>query len=228
MQNREVPSVRTSLLVLARKKLANRTSDAKGSPLGSTYNSEALRHANYSNGGGDLNFYDPTPSVISKFNQLMFRGAIMAATQPQTAHLLDSDVSINQTVQGQESITQNVFSSDLRWYVGAAVLELVTVVFVLPMFWGWWTLGKNLTLSPFDVALAFDSPLLDDINSGASARGVVERIGSTRLKYGVVQESESPQDEADEGKQRAFASGRLGMAANEDVTRPRKGAQFRT
>ena len=81
-----------------------------------------------------LNYLDPTPGIMKKFNELMFRGAVQVASQPKTAHLLDPDISVHQTVHVSQTLKQNVFKSDLRWYAGAAVFELLIVLLILPMF----------------------------------------------------------------------------------------------
>lgn len=108
------------------------------SPNPLTSNAVTMKHTNFSNGPLDLNYYDPTPSAISKFNQMMFRGALMSIGWPHLANLTDPDVSIYQNVAALETIQLNAYQTDLRWYAGAAVLELMTVLLILPMFWGWW------------------------------------------------------------------------------------------
>lgn len=46
-------------------------------------------------------------------------------------------------------------------------------------------------MSPFNVSLAFDSPLLEDVNSATGAKGVVREMGGTQLKFGVVDQAEN-------------------------------------
>ncbi len=154
----------------------------------------------------------------------MLRGGIMTASWPNMTNLIDPGVSRQQRVQAEETIHDTVFHTDLRWYAGAAIVELVTVLFVLPMFWGWWTI-PNLTLSPIETALAFNAPLLEDINSGAGAKGVVEELGSTGIRYGVVSRLESDGGGGSDTEEDC-ASGRLGIGTRESVTRPRKGIRF--
>ena len=106
-------------------------------------------------------------------------------------------------------------------YAAAAVFELVTVLLVLPMFWGWWTLGTELTLSPFGIALAFGSPLLSSVNSAVGAKGVVRQLGNVELKYGLVAGEDSkglPQG--------GTPLGRLGIARSDHVVGPVEGLRF--
>jgi len=43
-----------------------------------------------------------------------------------------------------------------------------------------------MTLSPIEIAKAFDAGLLKDANSNATAREIIEELGSRRIRYGVV------------------------------------------
>lgn len=194
------------------------------SPDPQTFNVNVLRHYNYSNGAYDLNFIDPTPNIIFDFNRLMLRSAAAASNYTHVKSLVDDGVLTNQTVLAHQTVQRNIFKSDLRWYAGAAIFELVTVVLILPMFWGWWTLGCHLTLSPFALALAFDSPILKGVNSAAGARGVVREMGGSKLKFGeVVSDIPAvPNGEVPSGA----TTGRLGVAESHNVVRPRKGMQF--
>jgi hypothetical protein len=118
-----------------------------------------------------LEFTDPTDSVINEFNKAMLRGSAMVGDTTQI-----------QTVNAVQTITQNVFRSDFPWFVGGAILQIAIVLMVLPMFYGYWMLRSDLTLSPFSTALALDAPLLRDANASQNLRGVVEELGNTRIK----------------------------------------------
>ena len=89
------------------------------------------------------------------------------------------------------------------------------------MFFGWWSLGCNLSLSPFALALAFDAPVLEDVNSAAGAKGVVDELGSVKLKYGVVDVLEGDSEES-----HGFASRRLGVGHIQAVSKPQNGDRF--
>ena len=70
--------------------------------------------------------------------RVMFRGSVLSASRDGSpvhledggdlAKLMDPGVSIYQTVQAKQMITQNVYKSDLRWYAGAAIVEIVTTL----------------------------------------------------------------------------------------------------
>ena len=189
-----------------------------------TFNPVAAQHMDLGHDVTALGFKDPTEDVIFKYNQLMLRGGVLASRLNDVLAGVDTGLTLKQTVKGTQTVEQNVFKSDLRWYAGATVVELLTILLILPMFWGWWTLGEtNYTLSPFTMALAFDSPLLDDVNSATGARGVVRELGNMQVKFGLVGHEDSRLDQVAADGQAGIASGRLGIAEGSGVVRPRKG-----
>ncbi|KAK6440510.1 hypothetical protein LTR95_003268 [Oleoguttula sp. CCFEE 5521] len=106
----------------------------------------------------DGHYLDPTRDIIQSYNELMIRGAFKAASWSNLTSLMDPGLSPNQTMMANQTLTQNVFKSDYRWFAGATVVEVIVVLAVLPMFWGWWTLDRDLDLSPFALGLALMSP----------------------------------------------------------------------
>ena len=113
-----------------------------------------------------------------------------------------------------------------RWsrYAAAVTFELITIFLILPLFYGWWKLDSALNLSPFNIALAFNSPLLKNSNSASGARGVVRQMGYDRLSYGEVLSISNVF--ALPGNIAQNTTGRLGIDATGNVIEPRKGMQF--
>jgi hypothetical protein len=190
-----------------------------------TFNPFVAQHMDlYATRADQLAFLDPTDEIVLKYNQIMFRAGIANSTIPNVLEkgIFDKGVSLNQTVQAKQTVKQDIFNSDLRWYAGAAAIELITILLILPMFWGWWTLGwSSYTMSPFTMALAFNAPLLEDVNSASGARGVVRKLGSMQVKFGLIGEP-GPRVDAGVG----VTPGRLGIAERSNVVRPRKGVKL--
>lgn len=95
-------------------------------PNGPSFSEDASQYYNFSPSGYGVQFSDPLPDILGKFNLLMFRGGVYAARQSQ-AELegkLDPGVSANQTVVGKQHWQGNVYQSDFRWFAGAAVLGM--------------------------------------------------------------------------------------------------------
>lgn len=82
-------------------------------------------------------------------------------------------------------------------------------------------------MSPFAIALAFNSPILGDVNSAAGAKGVVHDLGDVKLMSGVVDSSGQPDSPNGSSSEAGLTSGRLGVGENQFVAKPRKGMKFR-
>ncbi|KAK5170246.1 uncharacterized protein LTR77_004832 [Saxophila tyrrhenica] len=163
-------------------------------------------------------FNDPTETVVSEINQAFLRGSTMVGSWSNLTELVDPGVATNQSVMAAQTVTQNVFHSDMVWFAAAAAVQFVTVFFILPMFWGYWTVGSNLTMSPFSTALALDAPLLNEVNSAAGPCGVVEKLGSVKIKLGMTGVVGSGAEVA--------TTGRLGLDKERVVWEPRRGDRF--
>ena len=199
--------------------------EAVYTPWAKTFNTEVIKHTDNSGARyGAYGFIDPIPHVIFKFNQLMFRGAVASASWSNTTSLMDNGLSVDQTVPAKQKSTRPVYKTDLSWYAAAVIFELIAMLLILPMFWGWWTIGRQPTLSPFGVALAFDSPILEKVNSGVNAQGIVREVGGMKIKFGEVISGVPAQSEASD--KTCSSSTRLGMAEDHNVVRPRKGVRF--
>jgi hypothetical protein len=78
-------------------------------------NAKVLTHMNWSNTASDLNFADPTTSILSAYNNLMLRAAVKVLAWPNIESTVDLGVTTNQTVIARQIMLINVFRSDLRW-----------------------------------------------------------------------------------------------------------------
>ena len=102
-----------------------------------SFNSVVSRYYNWNHVNTELNFTDPLPSIVATMNELMFRGGLATANWPNIADLIDSGLTVNQTMHGRRQTKENVFHSDYRWFAGAAILDVLAIMTVLPLFFGW-------------------------------------------------------------------------------------------
>jgi hypothetical protein len=54
---------------------------------------------------------------------------------------------------------------------------------VLLQVWGWWELGRLVSLSPLEVAKAFRAPTMQDAKKTSDVDGVLGLIGKNRVIY---------------------------------------------
>ena len=89
----------------------------------------------------------------------------------------------------------------------------------LALFNGWWHLGRDLTLSPAELANAFEAPLLAQADSNATADDLLRSFGRDRVQYGVSEKVISGVDggEADAaGNLQLKPSGLVSIQPNEE------------
>lgn len=124
----------------------------------------------------NFTFEDPTSDIISAFNEIMFRTAVAAANS--------SDV---QYVQATQTSTELVFKVQYQYLLGAVAVMLFSVAAIVPTFLGFWVIGRETSLSPLEIAKAFNAPLLHNVKlSNAPIEDLVKEIGETVVKYGEV------------------------------------------
>jgi hypothetical protein len=149
-----------------------------------SFNAQTMKYYNFFLGGDNMQTFDPTADIFQTFNELMFRAAVSTSSWANITQLIDLGLglSINQSVIANQTVIRNVFRSDFRWYTGATALEIVVVLMVLPLYWGWWTLERHLTLSPLSTAAAFNAPLLHAVPANG-VDDLVGELGKVRVRY---------------------------------------------
>jgi hypothetical protein len=200
-------------------------------PVTQTMNAMVMKHLVAAD-GGNIIVSDPTNEVLNNLNELMVRGGVLAgAWGNDLTHLMDDGLHANQSFHANQTLTLNVFGSDLRWFAGAATIQIIALILILPVFWGWWELGLvDLTLSPFHLANLFEAPLLNNVNSAAGARGIIRDVGNLHIKLGLIEASRPRQDSCTEEKVIPNGSeriARLAIAESPRVAAPYKGMRFR-
>ncbi|KAH7359722.1 hypothetical protein BKA66DRAFT_225649 [Pyrenochaeta sp. MPI-SDFR-AT-0127] len=75
-------------------------------------------------------------------------------------------------------------------YVGGAIAAtFVTVLLVLPVYWGFWQLGRKVTLGPLEISNAFGAPIITPEKTMAyhgDFEQVLEDVGHRRVQYGQL------------------------------------------
>jgi len=124
-----------------------------------------------------LTFTDPTMDLIASARELMFRTALGIAA---------GNSSLIQTVSGSQFTTPAVYESQYLYLGIAVILTGIAVSFVTLTFAGYSTLGRNVSMSPLEIAKAFNAPLLESADSNADVKSLMRVVGERSVKYGAV------------------------------------------
>ncbi|KAK3328258.1 hypothetical protein B0T19DRAFT_442174 [Cercophora scortea] len=170
----------------------------------------------------DIGWTDPTDYVFAALDEIVFRIAV------ETAHVdalqnvtwfyatLDGGVidapprnGSNaetytlrpgaQNVSMRQRRTAQVFVSNYAWLAAGMTVMFAAVAGVVPLFYGFWALGRPVSLSPVEVANAFGAPVLEEgrggggggVASNATAAEIMQSpAGMVAVRYGEVAGSE--------------------------------------
>jgi len=67
------------------------------------------------------------------------------------------------------------------------VLSVIGVAAVIPLYSGFWELGRKATLNPLEIARAFGAPMLEGIDGNATPEMVVFERGGMSVRYGALE-----------------------------------------
>ena len=93
------------------------------------------------------------------------------------------------------------------WYMGGAIAStLLCIACVLPSYYGFWQLGRKVTLGPFEIAAAFRAPNLHhETHANAPVDRLIEEVGGREVRFGQIVAGSD--------------AGRIGIAESEFVQR---------
>ena len=121
-----------------------------------------------------MTWNDPTDDILEGIREIVFRAAV-AASKASNA---------SQSLEATEQTQQLIYKSDFRYLYAALAVPLLAVLGIIALFYGWWELGRTVSLSPIEIAKAFDAPLLKGRGTNAEIEDLLGEIGSTRVRYG--------------------------------------------
>ncbi|KAL2827133.1 hypothetical protein BDW59DRAFT_160420 [Aspergillus cavernicola] len=118
---------------------------------------------------------DPTQFILDAVRELTFRAAIAFST--------DSD---SQTVQGTEQQVVSKYALHFGYLGGSLACILLGALTVTGLFQGYWLLGRKVSMSPLEIATAFQAPLTTGADSNAKAHTLLQQVGNQKARYGVL------------------------------------------
>jgi hypothetical protein len=146
--------------------------------------------------GATLSFRDPTDDAMNTVREIAWRTALYIPqdnikTQNTRSRLKNQTKTewadaYSQQVEVRQETKQIVYKSQYAYLGVAVALTLCASLCVLALSLGWWKLGRDVSLSPIEIAKAFAAPLLQDTNSNHSAKAILKDLGEDKLCYGTA------------------------------------------
>jgi hypothetical protein len=119
---------------------------------------------------------DPTEDIIQAFDEVLFRASFYAGLD------LDGETQTFTVIQTADTLMYQ--SHYLYLILGSAVL-LVALISVSITLYGWWELGRHVSLSPLEIAKAFGAQILAP-EAFMDTNTLVAQAGRKRVRYGEV------------------------------------------
>jgi hypothetical protein len=137
--------------------------------------------------------------VITRWNQPDLETTPNLLTQGQPEIGSPNLTFVNRTISHDAEVTMTfeeaVYEVQPQWLAGAFALIVIACLSILPTYWGWWHLGRPVSMSFLEIAKAFDAPLMHRANPNGTFEDHLRSVGDTCVRYGshatTVQELES-------------------------------------
>ena len=71
-------------------------------------------------------------------------------------------------------------------FLGLAMWATGLSISFSPMFYGYWALGRKVSMSPVETAKAFNTPTLRGTDSNTKSRALLREIENRPVQYGMV------------------------------------------
>jgi hypothetical protein len=119
-----------------------------------------------------MSWEDPTQDILAGIRDIIFRSAIAG-----------TNASIQQAAHATETLTQAVYMSHYAYLAAALAVTFIAVCVLITLFFGWDKLGRNISLSPIEIAKAFNASLLDGSDSNGDVKALLRQVGRREVQY---------------------------------------------
>lgn len=130
---------------------------------------------------------NPMPDMIAVLRNLAFRWAVKTSNFSQDA---DPDRANSQKINATLVEPISIYTVKPLYGVAAIAVMLLNLSVIIPTFHGYWHLGRRTSLSPIEIAKAFNAELLSDVSGNMTIDQILAQQGRTKLRYGVRHDHE--------------------------------------
>jgi Protein of unknown function (DUF3176) len=160
---------------------------------------------------------DPTDYILRSMSEILFRVGVAAAQM---------DPRPMQAFEAKQVRIDLIYTSNLRFFAAAACIMLCAIMLVAGTHHRWWLIGRPVSLSPLEIAKAFDAPLLAvPGTSNTDVKALLDVVGEMQVKYGGVLGSDTARLRREVGGSESGVK-KLCIAESNEVHKPVAGERF--
>lgn len=116
--------------------------------------------------------------MISAVREIGFRTAVAEAASDSTA------ANSTQSVSFTGTDVRTLYGVRKAYMVVAALLGIISGLVVAVTLRGWWLLGRSVSMSPLELANAFDAPLMRQMSDNADIDNLLDGVQRMQVIYG--------------------------------------------
>lgn len=137
----------------------------------------------------------PYTDLLNQFRYWLFYVSIYAMEPNTTIWTKESKPDAQLIYHDLDEVHVTFYRVSWSWYYGSLGITLGIVLLILPTFYGFWTLSQAASLSPFETARAFQTPILRDARVDELTPKLLKTMGKKNLKTEITSPPSSPSAE---------------------------------
>lgn len=142
------------------------------------YDYNTAHYSEYTWNNCNLLWFRPTDYIKSALINFMFRAALDAGVgHPSLAG------NVTQTFSAQRVTPVLVYRANYRYLAASVAVTSIGLLAAMILLWGWWELGRPVSLSPLETAKAFGAPLLQETAHRREAGEILASTGEANVHY---------------------------------------------
>jgi hypothetical protein len=138
-----------------------------------SFNQFGYYYYTFNDSYNSYSYSTPADDLLYQIRNTLFSISILVATDLTDASQTATDLIF------QESAT--LYSIAWRYWGGTVLVTICILLFILPTYYGFWTLARKTTLSPFETARAFNAPALAGAPVDLDTRDLLKTFGPKYL-----------------------------------------------
>ena len=124
----------------------------------------------------NMTWIDPMPDILKSIREMTFRSVISVS----------NSTTRQPNLSGSETVTTAVYVPNYAYLAGAVAAMGLCTLGIAPLFDGWWHLGRAVSMSPLEIARAFQAPITAGSASNVRVSGLLDQIGDRAVLYGAL------------------------------------------
>lgn len=161
----------------------------------------------------DSTFNDPMHKMLDGIHEIAFRASVRAGKDNATVR--DAPQVVPYTGLGSHI----VYATNIIYMALATAVSILNLVAAAATFYGWWELRREMSMSPLEIAKAFDAPLLREVGSNVRFNKMERGALMVEIRYGQISKDEV----SGTGNERVHAGRKTSLRLHEDAEKPLKG-----